>query len=126
MRACSSCRRVGSQCLDGKPVAVKILNQEKQHLASALAGFKREVMVMTLMNHTNVLKGLALGQESARPFMVVERLKSVLSKELPTGALHTMHPNVATVYCPRVYMGCPWRRGTPSAHHVACSYGRRS
>ena len=39
---------------------------------------------MMLMRHPHILRGLALGEESGRPFMVVERLASVLEQQLPS------------------------------------------
>jgi len=75
---------VHAEVLDGRPVALKILAPTKREDPAAVRGLKREVMIMTLMDHPNVLKGLAIGYEGGRPFMVLDQLKSVLAAELPT------------------------------------------
>ena len=72
--------------LDGKEVAVKMLKPEKKEQTNALAGLKREIMLMTLMDHPNILPGRALGQREGKPFMVLDLLSSVLVSELPRSA----------------------------------------
>ena len=69
--------------LDGQPVALKILKQSKRDEVGAVKGLKREIMLMSLMSHPNVLRALALGEEHGKPFMVVEKLSRTLSAELP-------------------------------------------
>ena len=69
-----------------RQVAVKMLKPAKQENRSAVGGLKREIMLMTLMVHPNILSAHALGQHEGKPFMVVELLSSVLSNDLPTGA----------------------------------------
>ena len=69
--------------LDGTHVAVKMLKKSKQELPSALQGIKREIMLMSLMKHPNVLPARALGQYEGKPFIIIELLASVLHKELP-------------------------------------------
>ena len=69
--------------LDGQSVALKMLKKEKKDKPDALAGLKREIMLMTLMEHPNVLPGIALGQVDGQPLMVMALLASVLSAELP-------------------------------------------
>ena len=75
--------QVYADMLDGTPIAVKILKQAKREEPRAVKGLKREIMLMSLMDHPNVLRALALGQENGKPFMVVERLGRLLSSELP-------------------------------------------
>ena len=74
---------VHAEVLDGNPVALKILKQSKRNDPRAVKGLKREIMLMSLMEHPNVLRALALGQEHGKPFMVVEKLGNMLAAELP-------------------------------------------
>ena len=74
---------VHAEVLDGAPVALKILKQSKRNEAGAVKGLKREIMLMSLMAHPNVLRALALGEEHGKPFMVVEKLGRTLQSELP-------------------------------------------
>ena len=69
--------------LDGEKVAVKMLKPAKQNSIGALRGIKREIMLMTLMDHPNVLNAYALGQREGKPFVIIELLATVLNKELP-------------------------------------------
>ena len=69
--------------LDGEKVAIKTLTSAKQNSTSALNGIKREIMMMTKMDHPNVLKAIALGQREGKPFVIIELLATVLNKELP-------------------------------------------
>ncbi len=69
--------------MEGKKVAIKMLKKSKQDSPSALKGIKREIMLMTLMTHPNVLPAHALGQHEGKPFIIIELLASVLHKELP-------------------------------------------
>ena len=75
---------VFAETLDGEPVALKILKPTKSDDVAAVKGLKQEIMLMSLMDHPNVLKAIALGEESGKPFMVVQRLDTVLSALLPT------------------------------------------
>ena len=69
--------------LDGEKVAIKMLKPAKQDSMNALRGIKREIMLMTLMDHPNVLNAYALGQREGKPFVIIELLATVLNKELP-------------------------------------------
>ncbi|KOO52801.1 serine threonine-protein kinase ctr1 [Chrysochromulina tobinii] len=69
--------------LDGEKVAIKMLKPAKQNSIGALRGIKREIMLMTLMDHPNVLNAYALGQLEGKPFVIIELLATVLNKELP-------------------------------------------
>ena len=68
-------------------MAVKALKKSKTDDQDALAGLKREVMLMTHMRHANVLPGLALGQTAdGQPFMLVALLENVISRVMPRDA----------------------------------------
>jgi hypothetical protein len=71
--------------LDGRPAAIKMLKKEKREIPSAVEGLKREIMMMTLMDHPNVLKAYALGQHEGIPLMIVELLSHTLPSQLPRG-----------------------------------------
>ena len=75
--------RAHETSLDGRPAAIKMLKKEKQEIPSAVQGLKREIMLMTLMDHPNVLKAYALGQHEGIPLMIVELLSRTLNSELP-------------------------------------------
>ena len=62
---------------------MKILKTQKTDEHRAVKGMKREIMLMSLMEHPNVLRALALGEENGKPFMVIEKLGRTLSAELP-------------------------------------------
>ena len=71
--------------LDGSQVAVKVLKQERRGDPKAVRGLKREIMIMSMMDHPNILSVLAIGHQSdSVPFVVLERLHTVLNKQLPT------------------------------------------
>ncbi|KOO27185.1 serine threonine-protein kinase ctr1 [Chrysochromulina tobinii] len=69
--------------LDERPAAIKMLKKEKREIPSAVEGLKREIMMMTLMDHPNVLKAYALGQHEGIPLMIVELLSRTLPSQLP-------------------------------------------
>ena len=65
--------QVHADVLDGKPVALKILQcRAARDHAAAVRGLKREIMLMTLMEHPNVLRSLAMGEHDSNPFMVTD------------------------------------------------------
>ena len=68
--------------LHGEPVAIKMIKKDKLG-QGVIAGFKREIMLMTHMGHANVLPGLAVGQLEGKSFMVLKILNSVLINDLP-------------------------------------------
>ena len=71
--------------LDSHQVAVKVLKQERRDDPKAVMGLKREIMVMSMMDHPNILSVLAIGHQSdSVPFVVLERLHTVLNKQLPS------------------------------------------
>merc|ERR1719440_939503 len=72
--------------IENENVAVKMLKPEKCEVTSAVTGLKREIMLMTLMVHPNVLRAWALGEHEEKPFMVLSVLTSVLSNDLPKSA----------------------------------------
>ena len=71
--------------LDGTAVAVKVLKPHKRNDHEAVRGMKREIMLMSMMHHPNVLRVLAIGyfREDSVPFLALERLCTVLHRELP-------------------------------------------
>ena len=69
--------------LDGKQVALKRLKPAQCDYPAVVLGLKREIALMCLMDHPNVLPAIGLGEHEARPFMVLELLTSVLRDELP-------------------------------------------
>ena len=50
---------------------------------TAAADLYSEIYLMTSMNHPNVLPAIAMGVEEGLPFLVLEKLASVLAAELP-------------------------------------------
>ena len=48
--------QVHADVLDGMPVAIKILKPTLVDRVAAVKGLKREIMLMTLMDHPNVLQ----------------------------------------------------------------------
>jgi len=72
--------------LDGKPVVVKMLKPEQRDNATAAADLKSEMHLMAYMDHPNILRALAMGEHDERPFLVLERLSTILSAELPKPA----------------------------------------
>jgi serine/threonine protein phosphatase PrpC len=75
--------RAHQTTLDERPAAIKMLKKEKREIPSAVEGLKREIMMMTLMDHPNVLKAYALGQHEGIPLMIVELLSRTLPSQLP-------------------------------------------
>ena len=71
--------------LDGTGVVVKVLKPHKRHVPTAVKGIKREIMLMSMISHPHVLPVRAMGyfNEDGVPFLVLERLCTILSKELP-------------------------------------------
>jgi len=72
--------------LEDETVAVKMLKPQKAKDETAVSGLKREIMLMTLMVHPNVLRASAIGEHEEKPFMVLSVLTSVLSNDLPQSA----------------------------------------
>jgi len=72
--------------LEDETVAVKMLKPQKAKDETAVSGLKREIMLMTLMIHPNVLRSSAIGEHEEKPFMVLSVLTSVLSNDLPQSA----------------------------------------
>lgn len=66
--------------LGGRQVALKALKTSSE---DAVRGLTREITLMTLMDHPNVLPGLALGRRDGQPFLVLALLSTVLRHELP-------------------------------------------
>ena len=69
--------------LDGNEVAIKMLKRSKQDEPAAVQGLKREIMLMTLMDHPNVLTAFALGQHEGKPLMIIQLLGCTLTSQLP-------------------------------------------
>ena len=71
--------------LDGDKVVVKVLKPHKRQVVEAVKGMKREIMLMSMMSHPNVLKATAIGyfKDDGVPFLALGRLCSVLNRELP-------------------------------------------
>jgi serine/threonine protein kinase len=73
--------------LDGKDVVVKMLKQEQQNNPTAVMDLLSEGALMLTMRHKNILAGIAHGlDDHGLPFVVIEKLESVLSAELPKSA----------------------------------------
>ena len=73
--------------LDGQPVVVKMLRPEQQSNPTASSDLQSEIHLMTSMSHPNVLGVIAMGHDPAGfPFLVLEKLSTVLSNELPKAA----------------------------------------
>jgi len=73
--------------LDGKDVVVKMLKQEQQNNPTAVKDLLSEGALMLTMRHKNILAGIAHGlDDHGLPFVVIEKLESVLSAELPKSA----------------------------------------
>jgi len=69
--------------LHGERLAVKMLKPEKREVPAAVDGIKREIILMNLMRHPNILLSKAMGEHEGIPFVVLEVLSSVLAKDLP-------------------------------------------
>ena len=63
--------------------AVKRLKAEKREVSTAILDIHREIMIMTLMEHPNIMQCKAIGEELGRPFMLLHVVSSILSHELP-------------------------------------------
>ena len=64
---------------------MKVLKKKRRDEAPAVRGLKREIMVMSMIQHPNILAVVALGtQADGVPFVVLEKLHSVLDKQLPS------------------------------------------
>ena len=72
--------------IKGKRLAVKMLKPANCGVPSAVSGIKREIMLMNLMQHAHVLSSVAMGEHEGIPFVVLEVLSSVLSRDLPRPA----------------------------------------
>ena len=73
--------------LDGQPVVVKMLRPEQQSNSTAAADLLSEIHLMVSMSHPNVLGVIAMGHDpNGFPFLVLEKLSTVLSNELPKSA----------------------------------------
>ena len=73
--------------LDGKPVAVKVLKEEQFENEIALKDLDSEMQIMLNMRHAGVLSVVGVGvSEEQMPFLVLDRLKEVLSATLPKPA----------------------------------------
>ena len=74
--------------LNGREVVVKRLKPEQRANRTAAHDLESETLLMSSMAHPNVLRAVAHGHEAHTgvPFLVVEKLASVLSSELPKPA----------------------------------------
>jgi len=72
--------------LDGEDIAVKVLKAEKHGSQDAVRGLKREIMLLSLIEHPNIMRAIALGQHDNQPFMVMARLANIMSSALPRPA----------------------------------------
>jgi len=72
-----------SSTLDGAPVALKVLKPSRVGSQSAVRGLKREIMLLSLMDHPGIMHIVALGQHDNQPFMVMPCLANVLAAALP-------------------------------------------
>lgn len=67
-----------------KMLAIKRLRQERSGDKAALRDLEREIHLMSSMKHPHILKVAATGYlDNGQPFMCLELLSSVLSRELP-------------------------------------------
>lgn len=70
--------------LDGQQAVVKMLKPDQQNNPTAATDLRSEVHLMTSMKHPHVLRAIAMGTDPAGfPFLVLEKLDTVLSAELP-------------------------------------------
>jgi len=72
--------------LDGKPVVLKTLKPEQHENPTASADLQSETFLMATMRHRHVLGAIAMGTHEGLPFLVLEKLSSVLAAELPKPA----------------------------------------
>ena len=63
--------------------AVKRLKREKREVTTAISDISREIMLMTLMDHPNIMQCKGIGEESGRPFMLLNVVRTILLNELP-------------------------------------------
>jgi len=64
----------GVSKLDGRPVAIKVLHPELSGSGMAVARFLREADVLARLDHPNIVKILAAGEITTRPYIVMEWL----------------------------------------------------
>ena len=73
--------------LDGRDVVVKMLKPEQRNNPTAVKDLLSEGALMMAMQHPNVLGAIAHGLDpDGLPFIVIEKLETVLSAELPRPA----------------------------------------
>ena len=68
------------------PCTRQVLKAEKHNSETAVIGIKREIMLLSLIAHPNIISVLATGQHDNQPFVVVDRLPHILSSILPAAA----------------------------------------
>ena len=64
-------------------MVVKTLKPEQRNNPTAVQDLQSEIYLMVAMRHPNILKALAMGKYQGLPFLVLEKLQSVLSNDLP-------------------------------------------
>lgn len=64
----------GQSKLDGRAVAIKVLHPELSGSGMAVARFLREADVLARLEHPNIVKILAAGETTTRPYIVMEWL----------------------------------------------------
>jgi len=72
--------------LEGTKVAIKVLKEEHNGNELAIKDLESETRIMTGLNHPGILSVLGVGETEGKPFLVLDRLKSVLSATLPKPA----------------------------------------
>ena len=78
--------QVWGATLEGVKVAVKVLKEEHNANELALKDLESETRIMVGLHHRGVLRVLGVGETEGKPFLVLDRLKSALSKVLPRPA----------------------------------------
>ena len=68
--------------LDGAAVAIKVLKADKHGSETAVRGLKREIMLLSLIEHPNTMRAIGLGQHDNQPFMVMPRRSEEHTSEL--------------------------------------------
>ena len=66
---------------NGKPAAVKFLNEEYSKVAQTISRFKAEADVMLKLDHPNIRKAFSMGNFNGRPAIIMEYLEGSDLKE---------------------------------------------
>ena len=67
---------------DNHQVAVKLMNTELLQKPSAISRFKREAQLQCKINHPNLVKGIAYGEENDVPYLIMEYVDGPMLSDL--------------------------------------------